>query len=302
MPYQYLNNQAMWGDTAQGVGDSFNNAAVGLMRLRWAQAQQAQQQAMDRAYLDLAVRKLAQEQGQETSKLGMEKERLGFEKEKLAQEAPFTRAQTGYDIAKTKESEIATKANEMAMEQSRKSQSLADLVMSANMAKVAPNLQTMQSQTPPGLMSLIGPDQFSNQQSLSNALQNFVVSAGLQTAMQAPQQVGGNFEKLLYPQPPTQPVQKLAPEQDAFIRLLSPILRGYMAPGPSGEPRETDRAMGLLNQAMTKIGGTNAPQLGVPAGEVPASVPKNQRPIGHTVTTAKGTFRWNGTGWDPVAQ
>jgi len=59
MPYGYLANQGLWGDTAENVGNAFNNSIVGLARLRFQQQQAAQQAAMDRAYLDLAVRQAA---------------------------------------------------------------------------------------------------------------------------------------------------------------------------------------------------------------------------------------------------
>lgn len=60
----------------------------------------------------------------------------------------------------------------------------------------------------------------------------------------------------------------------------------------------------IIDQTITNAPGSRPMQAPAPV-QAPMAAPQvvpppEQRPVGFTTTTAKGTFRWNGQSWDPV--
>lgn len=264
--YQYLNNNNLWGDQAESMGGAFNNAVLGMTRLRYQQALQAQQQAMDRAYLDLAVRKLNQSKSETEQQFEFDR--------------PLRQAQTAESLQKTEESKIRTQSEQATLEDFRKTQAMQDLVNSAMQARQ--NIMNPAPQVGPtagGVLAPFDPSMAQNigmgaQNQYANAINGILMGAGAQRAMMAPNQIGNNLPQLMLSQTPqglqdvaagyrpNPAAQHMTPEQAAMLGLSKALLSGEFK-SPLANP---DDISGIVNRAMESFGVTNAPAAQLPKG------------------------------------
>jgi hypothetical protein len=90
-------------------------------------------------------------------------------------------------------------------------------------------------------------------------------------------------------------------------RTVIPAVRGLFGRTTPAQTNETYTTNAYIAKLLPQLlASTNAPATNAPATVMPKSTaslpPPEQRPKGFNWTTSKGTFVWNGTGWDAVTQ